>query len=245
MRWIGLPWVGAGVMVPGGGKGKEDCDARRSLAFSTLSTLSITMEKRSSSFLNSVSFGGGFAVFERVLVLVLFTCVRTAGLDTGIPFEETEVATDGDCAMSGVCSSSSSSSRGFRSGVPPIFPVKISSTVRARSLPVSSVLLCVIGRCIGRSFEGLLGFGSFPLPSEHVSPVLLLPALPGLLAAAEGEDEEYCLVRTGREQELSPLDVSTPGSILTITGLKLPPLPCLFPRCCCCCCCCCPEEQDE
>ena len=219
------------MIVPGGGKGKEDCDARRSLAFSTLSTLSITMENRSSSFLNSVSFGGGFALFERV---VLFPCVRTAGLDT--PFDETEVATDGDCTMSEACSSSSSSSRGLRSGVPPIFPVKISSTVRARSLPVSSVLLCAIGRCIGRSFEGLLDFSNFPLP---VSPLVLL--LPGLLVT-EGEEEECCLLRAGREQELSPLEVSIPGSILIMTGLKLPPPLCLFPRCCCCCC---PEEQDE
>ena len=84
--------------------------------------------------------------------------MRTAGLDTdALLEEEIEVATDGDCPMSEVRSSSSSSSKGFKSGVP-IFPVKMSSTVRARSLPVSSLLLCAIGTCLASSIGDLLVF---------------------------------------------------------------------------------------
>ena len=45
MRWAGLLWFVAGMIVPGGGNGNDDSDARRSFAFSARSTLFITMKK--------------------------------------------------------------------------------------------------------------------------------------------------------------------------------------------------------
>ena len=138
---------------------------------------------------------------------------------------------DGDCPVSETLSLSSSSSRGFNKGVPPIFPLKMSSAVRARSLPVSSALLCAMGTCLGSSSDGLLfrPIGVFPFTMGPPPSLTLLPGLCDTTTPEDGEVEdpsEHCLEGKCLQGSLVPVE-STPGSSLTKTGFGLPP-PCLL-----------------